>query len=166
MSAVNKAKANRSKKTTLIISYTLLALWALVIFYLSSEGSNASSGRSDAITQVLASWGAGSGQADSLTFFVRKSAHTIAYFIFGLLAYNVVRHYQQTLLRTTLIAWVIVIVYAASDEFHQLFVPGRSAELRDVLIDSTAGLVGILLWTGARWLVRRRQRISLNNIDQ
>ena len=38
-----------------------------------------------------------------------------------------------------------VLVYALSDEFHQLFVPGRSGELRDVMIDTAAGVVGVCL---------------------
>ena len=37
------------------------------------------------------------------------------------------------------------ILYAASDEFHQLFVPGRSGQITDVLIDSGGLLAGILL---------------------
>lgn len=153
-------------KHPLILAYALLILWSLVIFYLSSEGHDASSGRSDAIAQALAGLGLGGGQADSLTFFVRKSAHTIAYFIFGLLAYNVVRLYRLPVVRTALIAWVVVVAYAASDEFHQLFVPGRSAELRDVLIDSTAGLVGILLCVAWVRLVRRHAGVSLNKPNQ
>lgn len=156
---------NNSLKFRLLISYLALIFWALVIFYLSSEGHDASSGRSDAIAQALAGWGVGDGQADSLTFFVRKSAHTIAYFIFGLLAFNVVRFHSKILWRTAAIAWGVVVVYAASDEFHQLFVPGRSAELRDVLIDSTAGLVGILLCVVIVWALRRR-KITTSKIAQ
>ena len=34
--------------------------------------------------------------------------------------------------------------YAITDEFHQYFIPGRSAEIRDVLIDSSGALTGIL----------------------
>jgi VanZ family protein len=37
-------------------------------------------------------------------------------------------------------------LYAASDEFHQLFVPGRSGEVKDVLIDSAGAVTGALLF--------------------
>ena len=42
-------------------------------------------------------------------------------------------------------AWVVGTLYAASDEIHQLFVPGRSGQLRDVLLDSDGVAAGILL---------------------
>ena len=42
-------------------------------------------------------------------------------------------------------AWVVGTLYAASDEIHQLFVPGRSGQLRDVLLDSAGVAAGILL---------------------
>ena len=42
-------------------------------------------------------------------------------------------------------AWVVGTLYAASDEIHQLFVPGRSGQLRDVFLDSAGVAAGILL---------------------
>lgn len=39
----------------------------------------------------------------------------------------------------------ICILYAISDEFHQLFVPGRGGQIRDVLIDSTGAIVGVAI---------------------
>jgi VanZ family protein len=44
-----------------------------------------------------------------------------------------------------LLSTILVAVYATSDEIHQLFVPGRSGEVRDVLIDTSAGLVGVVM---------------------
>lgn len=132
-----------SKNTIILItSYAALILWALVIFTLSSEGSDTSSGRSGAIVETVQSWGV-AGDTDFMTFLVRKSAHIIAYFILGLLAYNVIRLYSWPMRRAILASAAIVLLYAISDEFHQSFVPGRSAEVRDVLIDTTAGVVGI-----------------------
>ena len=36
-------------------------------------------------------------------------------------------------------------IYAISDEIHQLFVPGRAGQVRDVLIDSAGSFLGIIL---------------------
>ncbi|UYJ41604.1 MAG: VanZ family protein [Lachnospiraceae bacterium] len=33
-------------------------------------------------------------------------------------------------------SWMIAVLYACTDEYHQLFVPGRSGQLRDVMIDA------------------------------
>ncbi len=128
----------------LLFSYALLLSWMAMIFILSSEGHSVSSGRSDAIVHTLQSIGI-TGQTDLLTFMTRKAAHTVAYFILGVLALNVVRQYQLPRKFTLLISVGVVVLYAASDELHQLYVPGRSGEIRDVLIDSVAGLLGVLL---------------------
>lgn len=138
-----------------IFSYTLLVLWAALIFYLSSEGSDSSSGRSDAIVQTIQSLGA-SWPQDLLTFLTRKAAHIFAYFVLGILAFNVVRLYPVGARKAVLMSIGFVLLYAASDEFHQLFVPGRSGEVRDVLIDTTAGTVGVALAYGVRRAWQRR----------
>ena len=43
------------------------------------------------------------------------------------------------------ITGIICVAYAALDEYHQMFVPGRSAEVRDVLIDSIGIFAGVIL---------------------
>jgi VanZ family protein len=45
----------------------------------------------------------------------------------------------------------VVFAYAASDEFHQIFVPNRTALVSDVLIDTSGGVAGLLLL----WLWRK-----------
>lgn len=44
-----------------------------------------------------------------------------------------------------LISTLFCIIYALSDEIHQLFVFGRSGELKDVLIDTIGSFLGIIL---------------------
>lgn len=124
---------------------------------LSSEGHDASTGRSDAIVQALQSLGV-SWQVEILTFITRKAAHTVAYLVLGVLAYNVFRQYDVSARRRVALSIAMVVAYAASDEIHQLFVPGRSGELRDVLIDTTAGVLGVLLsaWAARRYHLRKR----------
>ena len=140
------------------ISYTLLLGWMVVIFVLSSEGHNTSSGRSDAIVQALQSIGV-SWQTDLLTFLTRKAAHTVAYLVLGVLAYNVMRQYRLSNQVAVAVSAAVVVVYAMSDELHQLLVPGRSGEVRDVLIDSTAGLLGVLLakFVYSKYLLHKSQ---------
>ena len=49
--------------------------------------------------------------------------------------------------KAIIIAFLGTFLYACSDEFHQLFIPGRSGEFRDVMIDSTGGIIGIVFTT-------------------
>ena len=54
------------------------------------------------------------------------------------------------------IAWAFATLYAATDEIHQIFVPGRTFFFTDIAIDSAGVLCGILVFTGISALLRRR----------
>lgn len=49
-------------------------------------------------------------------------------------------------LKLYLISLAIAVLYASSDEFHQYFVPGRSAQITDVMIDSAGALAGVVIY--------------------
>lgn len=54
-------------------------------------------------------------------------------------------------LKLAILALFMAIAYALSDEWHQSFVPGRSATLSDVMVDASGALIGLLLiWFGSR----------------
>jgi len=57
--------------------------------------------------------------------------------------------------REARMAFLLVALYAASDEFHQLFVPSRQALAIDVMIDTTGGIVGLLLLWGAGRVLKK-----------
>ena len=54
------------------------------------------------------------------------------------------------------ISLLISMLYACTDEFHQHFVPGRSCEVRDVLIDTAGALIGILVFGTLMHFHKRR----------
>ena len=127
--------------------YLLLVLWMILIFMLSSEVSTISSARSSFIAGSISSYLPAFISVDSVVFFVRKSAHIFAYFVLGILTYNVSKDCKKITFKSMfMFSYLFVLLYAISDEIHQLFVPGRSCELRDVLIDFTASVVGILIY--------------------
>ena len=76
---------------------------------------------------------------------VRKSAHFIIYLVGGFLLFNFFRTYNISLRNQIIYAILGIILYASSDEFHQLFVNGRTARVEDVLLDTLGAIVGILL---------------------
>lgn len=90
----------------------------------------------------FALWDAGTQETvvEGLAFVVRKAAHFSEYALMGFLWYIWLKNKR----RNFLIAFGATALYAMTDEFHQLFVPGRSGEIRDVLVDSAGGLCGIL----------------------
>src|SRR5690606_6415601 len=79
-----------------------------------------------------------------LNHIIRKLAHFSIYFILGALVYRALikSGYDK---KTCLVSFLICVAYAISDEFHQLFVPGRGCQAKDVLIDSAGSLIAIVL---------------------
>ena len=133
--------------------YGLLAVWLIVIYLFSNQVATNSSALSGSVVETIKPWFQSIPES-ILTFLTRKSAHIGLYFVLGLITYSIAVEYRWRAKQQIMYSWLFVIGYAVADEIHQLFVPGRSGEVRDVLIDSLAGLVGIgLHW----WLIKRRQ---------
>jgi VanZ family protein len=89
-------------------------------------------------------------------FAIKKSGHVFEYAVLGLLLFRACYGSAAGLasLRPAAAALVIGGLYAASDEFHQVFVPTRNGTARDVLID----LAAIILALALAWVWRRRWR--------
>jgi len=136
------------KKLAVIISWSLVALWMILIFYLSSQVASESDKLSLGFTQVIVNIingifpGLDLGNIIS-NHLIRKSAHFFAYLILGLLVVNALDRSGFKGAKKAIFALAICVLYAISDEVHQLFVPGRSGQVKDVLIDSAGAVVGL-----------------------
>jgi VanZ family protein len=97
-------------------------------------------------------------------FFLRKAAHVSEYAVLAVLLYRAFVHtvFQS---RRALSAGIVLLscaAYAASDEFHQSFVPSRTASLRDVMIDVFGATLAVLLY----WSIATRDRKSRLNFPE
>lgn len=129
-------------------------IWVCFIWGNSLQPAVASSARSGSITAVLAQW------VPWLTeHIVRKTAHYTEYAVLGLLLawvlYAVLREPRRHLPAVALAGLLVPLL----DETIQLFVPGRSGEMRDVWLDcagvATGLLLGAALQRGIRWYRHR-----------
>jgi VanZ family protein len=100
-----------------------VAAWAALIFVLSSIPS---------LSTGLGTW----------DLVLRKAAHVTEYAILGAL---LMRALERPALATAL-----AIAYAATDELHQHFVPGRAGTLVDVAVDAVGVVLGVVLYRSAR----------------
>ena len=93
-----------------------------------------------------------------IEFFVRKAAHLTEY---GLLGFLLLRGFFSTtnLKRkvAAITALFISIVYACTDELHQMYTIHRTPLFADVVLDSVGALLGILLFCAVRYVVMRRR---------
>lgn len=142
--------------------YLLLIVWIALIFFLSAEGADSSQARSGVIVGILRD-SFSVDLADSfLSFLTRKAAHIIAYFILGLVIYSIIKTYELTTKRAIFFSVIFAMLYAVFDEIHQLLVPGRSGEVRDIFIDTIAASVGI----GMYYMHDRIHHNSKNSKDR
>lgn len=84
-----------------------------------------------------------------LDVFFKKGGHAIGYALLGLAYYFALPPRLSVGYRRVL-ALLMAVLFALSDEYHQSFVEGRGSSIRDVAIDSAGALVGLLLGT-AYW---------------
>lgn len=77
---------------------------------------------------------------------VRKTAHFSIYLLLGFLLLSLFGEYWNIGYKTIFMVVFLSFLYACSDEFHQLFVPGRSGSMVDVLIDTGGAITGCYLY--------------------
>ena len=131
----------------------ILIAWMSLIFFFSAqpqlESEETSNLVAELIYRIYAFIMAGSahlGQSEFMALYIqpiRKLAHFSEFMILGILVYINVLEYRKDKLFTA--SLVISILYAMSDEFHQLFVENRYCSIKDMLIDSAGAVLGITI---------------------
>ena len=147
-----------------IIYLILVIIWMLLIFNFSNQKAYYSTKLSDSfiyktICKVYKVFHSNVSEekldmiVSDYTVIVRKLAHFTIYLILGILVLLFIREFKLDFKYTFIIPILICFIYAISDETHQLFVEGRSGELRDIFIDTLGSFIGIsltLLWCKIR----------------
>lgn len=150
-----------------IIKIILVVLWMGLIFMFSNDTGVASTKKSDGVIvrtvqRIIRRDLTSEEKHKVLKYFVvpvRKGAHLGVYFILGLLMISLIREYLDINNKSLLIALFICILYACSDEVHQLFVVGRSCEVKDMIIDSMGAGLGIIFYY-LGYLFRRKHNTN------
>ena len=147
--------------------YAPLVLWAVLIFVGSGD---VLSGSHTSILLRAVRWLFPNARDESLAVFhllVRKAGHLTEYAIFATLAARAFRVSSHDLLRRHWfwVALLLAIAYALSDEFHQSFVPSRTASIYDSLIDSVGALIALtIIWLRHRKSEPNGPRASVANL--
>jgi VanZ family protein len=133
-------------------------LWAAVISFAST--SRFGSGHTQNYIIPFLHWlfpHAGMATLETLHHFIRKGAHVFEYAVFSLLLLYGIRAGRKSWRWTWAgYATLAVACYAALDEYHQSFVPGRGASAWDSALDTAAGVAALLVaWAVISWRARR-----------
>ena len=119
----------------------LLILWMLFIFVMSHNSAVSSSNQSSLITDFISKIFR-IEDIEVLEFIIRKIAHLFEYFVLGLLMINYFKKYNN--INYLFVSMLLCIIYAFTDEIHQLFIPGRNGNIKDIFIDSIGSLVSVI----------------------
>lgn len=131
-----------------------VAAWMSLIFLFSTDlfsGANTSSFLRPLLSSLFPALTA--DQIETIHLTLRKLGHWGEYFILAILCVRALHAHapRQSQLRRTASAIAIATLYAASDEWHQYFVPSRSSSIVDVVIDCFGAVCGSI------WFERRQR---------
>ncbi|MBQ6814682.1 MAG: VanZ family protein [Lachnospiraceae bacterium] len=149
------------------IFFTLTIIWMIVIFIFSAQSGDTSGNMSGGLTDFIVSIIYSDFEEfspetqieilDTFHYIIRKGAHFTEFAILGLLSLLTIltriyskndasfsNNNKHNLLKSGIISFVFSAFYAITDEVHQNFVSDRAPAIKDVLIDSSGALAGIL----------------------
>ena len=166
---VSKMEISKKKNTAQMsstIAGILAVVWMCVIFAFSAQTKEESSAVSEGFsyrmvntTGLLLHLHLDEEQmreiVNAIEHFVRKGAHMTEYAILAILFYVWLGRLQMSSLRTAGIAAILAVLYACTDEFHQLFVAGRAGMVSDVVVDSAGAILGLALFLFIRKCTRK-----------
>lgn len=149
-----------------IIKLLFIIAWMGIIFSFSSDNASISTKKSDGIIIETVEFFLGRTLNDSekekwtnyLVVPVRKGAHLFLYFVLGILMINFLNNNHNITYKLIFLSIFLSFLYACSDEIHQLFVPGRSGELSDVLLDTFGSFIGILVYRFIHNIIKGREK--------
>jgi VanZ family protein len=130
----------KGKIIYLISSWLLVAICMGIIFSLSAQNGEESSELSDSFVKDLLNL-IGVNIDEGL---LRIMAHCLEFMGLSVLLFNAI--YSTWKLKITFVlAFFGTVLYAVSDEFHQIFVPDRAFQISDIFVDSTGAFIGVTL---------------------
>ena len=121
-----------------------VVFWMIVIFTASADSGSVA--HSSQIIDPVCLWfwpNITASALENIHLVARKAAHMTEYALLALLLLRALSYDRGDARKWISSAWVLATAYAATDEFHQLFVDSRNGTVVDVLIDSAGAALGL-----------------------
>jgi VanZ family protein len=144
-----------------------LLVWMAVIF--SASADTQSTEHTSRFLEPFLRWlnpNISAEAIDAVRWCVRKTAHMLEFALLAWLVWRALRRPKRLDPRPW--SWKIagatlgiVLLYAATDEFHQGFVPNRTGSIKDVGIDTAGGALGLSLV----YFFYQRRRLVKKDVD-
>ena len=135
-----------------IILFIIVFIWMTLVFYLSSQNGDESTGTSSHIVNMIlkiyesiTNNKISNEYVDDITYFVRKFAHFTLYFIGAIPIFLFILTYNNKKNKVYIYTILTCAIYACTDEFHQFFIPNRNAAIIDIVIDTCGSVFSVLI---------------------
>ncbi|MGL4774656.1 MAG: VanZ family protein [Clostridium sp.] len=141
-------------KNTRIVLAILIVVCMGIIFLNSSQSATVSNSISKNISKEINQQvikkvpelnKTSMASVEKLNSFIRKFAHFFQFQVLAILLCLFMLSLNIKNKKAIILTLIIVVIYASMDEFHQLFIDGRGAQVRDVFIDTLGGMFGIIV---------------------
>ena len=141
----------------------LILIWMIVLFLFSNDNAEVSDNKSSKIAEqvveiITTNETPPAKKAElvkKINPIVRKIAHFSLYALGGLLIMSYIDLYNLNDFEKIILSFIAGGMYAGFDETHQMFIPGRTKLLTDVIIDSLGVLTGIVFYLICREIYKR-----------
>ena len=154
------------QKRMRIFLWAAVVIWMAAIFCLSAQAASESSSLSGSTVKIVIEH-TQPGFRELPTYkqniivtnyqpVARKTAHMLVYTLLGILTMSALFQHSITKGRRFAAAFVICVLYAGTDEIHQIFISGRSGQIGDVCIDAGGAILGICAVVLILRIVRKR----------
>lgn len=164
-------QTDMKKKNIIIrtVTFMLTIMVFFIIFNFSSQNSDKSTGTSNFVINAIININPFTNNLEvaqkeaikeKMKMPIRKLAHFSIYTILGITTMCHMSTYAISKYKRIGSSLSIGVLYAISDEIHQLFVSGRSGQMTDVLIDSTGVLFGIGIVLVVRNIIMKNKKIK------
>ena len=134
-----------------ILLWLLVIIWMIVIFSFSSNVAEESNSKSKKIAHTVVDIVEKEKNKKEKDIIVekankpiRKIAHGFEYCILGILLFLALSTHNISNKKKYIITLIICIIYASTDEIHQLYINGRYGDYKDVLVDTLGSSIGLL----------------------
>ena len=154
-----------------LLSMVLVIVWMVIVFYFSHQQGEGSGNLSRNIAiKTIEIIDIRKNIAEEskkeiikvLEPIIRKLAHLSIYIVGGMLICNCVMQFISKDVISIMLSSLIGITYALSDDVHQLFVAGRSGNIKDVVIDSLGVFIGVFTYL---LIIRIIDKFRANSVD-
>ena len=142
-----------SKRKT-IFTVLMCLIWICIIFYNGTRQGEISQGSSKEIIEIISKVVKVSPTTinelgikfSDMNFFVRKNAHFFEYLVLSIFMCSASKHFRLSKSTEVFLLLFLLLIFPVADEFIQKYIPGRTSNVLDIVIDFSGAILGMILF--------------------